>query len=302
MSVFRWSVVGLVCLGFGGSAAAQVGEPGLQSESEPVTTIPAPPRAYPARFTERPLTLPALTLRGDVGFQAVHFDLGPMFSDFSTGLGTGFGFGILDDLEVGLGGSSIAPTLLAVYSSAGLRGLGGVTSPEEARGFVQPELYGRYRFFASEQAEVGAEIAFSFPTDDADFGLSVAVPARLRFGESFALDLALAFFTTFGEDIDGDLDPLFSLALNIAPRYAMEVFYVGLETGFVMSLDDPEVTFIPLGLEAGATLALGEALVLDVFAHGGLPYLLAPGDDDDKALTEIWTLGLGARIHFGLAP
>ena len=299
-TLLRWSMVWMVCLGLGGSAAAQTGwseaDSGVEGEA-----LPPPPGAYPVTFTERPLTLPALTVRGSLGFQLIHFDLGPMFTDFSTAVGTGIGFGIVDDLEVGLGASPIASTLQGVYATSALRGLGGVTSPEEARGFIQPELYGRYRFFASDVAEVGAELAFSLPTDDTDFGLSVGVPARLRFGGRFALDLALAFFTAFGEDVMGDLDPFFTLGLNVNPRYAMELFYVGLETGFVMPLENPETTFIPLGLETGATFGVDEALVLDVFAHGGLPYLLAPGADGDKALTEIWTLGFGVRVHYGFA-
>lgn len=304
MKELRW--VGVLVLGLAawGSAEAQPASPETEVvvEGEGSATLPPPPPVYPANFAMRPLTLPAMTLRADLGFQALHFEFGfPSDSDFTNSLGVGGAFGILDDLEVGLGGSSIAPTFLGVYASSGLRGLGGVLSPEGARGFIQPEIYGRYRFFSSDMVEVGAELGFSLPTDGADFGMTLGVPARLRFGESFALDLALVFLTSFGEDIDGDLDPFFVLSLNVAPRYAMDIFYVGVDTGFSMTLDDPELTFIPFGLEAGATLDLGPTVVVDVFAHGGLPLFLAPGSDGDKVISEVWMIGFGARFHVNVA-
>lgn len=297
MRLLSMGVAGLV-LALGQIAEAQ---DGTQTPPPDDYVMEPPAPGYPVAFTQRPLTMPAMTLRGDLGFQLVHFDLGPFAdSDFTTGLGAGVGFGIIDDLEVGIGGSSVAPTLLGVFASSGLRGLGGVLSPELARGFVQPEIYGRYRFYSSDMVEVGAELGLSLPTDDADVGLSLGVPTRLRFGDSFALDLALVLFMSFGEDGMGDRDTAYTLLFNIAPRYAMQLFYVGLDTGFTMLLEDPELTFIPFGLEVGATFGVGQAMVVDVYAHGGMPYFLAPGSDGDKALTEVWMIGFGGRVHIGL--
>ncbi len=316
-------IVGFVLLSLGGIAEAQGGEeapqpvadPEPQPVADPVPPPPGdpaggtteevmmePPQGYPVTFSQRPLTLPAMTLRGDLGFQILHLDLGLLGDDTVTSLGAGVGFGILDDLEVGLGASPIAATLPSYATALSVRGLSGVLSPDYARGFNQPQLYGRYRFVSTETVEVGAELGFIFPANDADFGMNLAVPARFRFGDNFALDAGLGFFTSFGEDAMGDRDPDFWLTLNLAPRFAMEMFYVGLDTGFVMPLgEDPDFTIIPLTFEAGATLGITETMVLDLFAHGGLPYFIVPGSDGDKAITEIWTLGFGARIYIGLA-
>ena len=313
MRLLSIGVVGFVLL-LAGVAQAQEGQaapppayggpqPVDQGAGEPADAIEfPPPPAYPVAFTARPLTLPAMTLRGDLGFQVIHIDFGgPTSPTNATAFGAGVAFGIVDDFEVGLGASPIAPTLPAATQALSVRGLSGTLSPESSRGFNQPQLYGRYRFFSSDTVEVGAELGLIFPVDGADFALNVAVPARFRFGDNFALDAGLGFFTSFTEDAMGDADPSFGLTLNLAPRFAMEMFYVGLDTGFFMSLQDTEITFIPLIFEVGATFGIGQAMVLDVFAHGELPYFIAPGSDGDKAITEIWTIGFGARVYIGLA-
>ncbi len=309
MRLLSIGVVSLV-LAFGQVVRAQEGQapPPSYGEGEPTTqedpnayVMEEPPSNYPVVFSERPLTLPAMTLRGDVGFQIIHVDFGFGSDTTATALGAGVGFGIIDDFEVGLGASPIAPTLPAYAAALSIRGLSGLLSPEGSRGFNQPQFYGRYRFFSSDSVEVGAELGLILPAEGGDFGLNVAVPARFRFGDSFALDAGLGFFTSFAEDAMGDADPYFGMTLNLSPRFAMEMFYAGLDTGFFLPFEDPEFTIIPLTFEAGATIGLSDTMVLDVFAHGGLPYFLIPGSDGDKAITEIWTIGFGARIYIGLA-
>ena len=141
---------------------------------------------YPARFTQRPITLPAMTLKADLAFHAVH-QPDPIDSLFALNLGAAFG--IIDDLEVGISGDRQGLTNLPGNGLVPL-----LVSPDFE--FRDIYLYGRYRFVNTESFEMGVELGLNIPTNT-DFGIFVAVPFRARFSEAFSLDGGLELVTFF---------------------------------------------------------------------------------------------------------
>src|SRR5262245_51542317 len=89
MRIFSFGV-GVVLLVSVESARAQ----------EPEAPPDEPAKGLPISSSERPLTLPELTLRLDASGGDYHIDFG-LFGDVDVGyLQLGLGFGILDDLEI----------------------------------------------------------------------------------------------------------------------------------------------------------------------------------------------------------
>ena len=261
---------------------------------------PADDGSYPTNFAQRPLTLPALNLRADLAVSLLHLDFG-FGDDTFTAIGAGAGFGVLDDLEVGLGQSPIAPIQPYIFGTSSQLGLGGVVAPDGARGFTPPRFYGRYRFLGGEPgslAELGAELAFLLPTEYSDFGIDLGMPMRFHFGEMFALGVGVGFLVVFSEDAAGNSDAFYGLQLNLQPRFAMDFFYAGMDTGFSMDPENPDGTTMPLTFEVGGTFGIGSSMVVDAFVSGGLPYFLVPGNDGDKVISEIWQIQFGGRAHF----
>ena len=258
-----------------------------QAQAEAVTS-------YPSRYTERPLTLPALHLRVEPQVSLWISNAGSEDEVVLVLLNGGVGFGIIDDLEVGLGTSPIAPLMASASFQGGLAGLGGALTPAFVRGFLSPTFYARYRFAALPQLETGLELAVAVPANGRDVGIIFGVPLRVRGGDHFALDASVT-----GLVVPADDDVYGVLLVTLMPRFAWDTFYVGLNTGVMVPLDYPEDTHIPLLFEAGATLPVGAA-VLDTYVRAGLPFFVNPGADGDKVVTELWELSFGVRAHIGL--
>ena len=83
--------------------------------------------AYPTNYAARPLTLPQWNVRADVAVRVLHLEAGT--STNLVTLGGGFGLGITDNLELGLGTSPIAPIMAAARVVGVHEGLAGVLRP-----------------------------------------------------------------------------------------------------------------------------------------------------------------------------
>ena len=252
---------------------------------------------YPSTFTLRPLTLPRLALRGDFALTFAYFDFGIGDPVTVIGMDVGGAFGVLDDLEFGLGQSPIAKTLGAPFR---LPGLGGDLSPDYARAFHAPHFYGRYRFVGTEAFDMGAEVGLVLPTEYTDLGIDVAIPMRIRAGGIFALDASVGLLTLFHEDEMGASDTLLRISVVVSPRLGNDIFYAGLDTGFSLPTENPERTGIPFMIEAGVTLDTGGA-TLDAYGNAGMPQFIRPGSEGDVVFTKHWQVLIGARVHIGFA-
>lgn len=282
------------------AAAQQSPSPGAPWGAAPPAPAPmdepVPVAAYPARYTLRPLTLPALQLRANAQLSVQRFDL--LGEVTLVALGGGVGFGIVDDFEVGLGTSPIAPLAASARALGVHEGLGGLVRSPDSLGFLNPTLYARYRMVSSPDADVGFEFAVTLPRKGSDSAIMLGVPIRARGSESFVLDASVSLLLFTGErGFEGrHVDPV--LTVSLLPRFAQEHLYFGADTGFALYFEDPEFTFIPLLFELGGTLPMGGG-VLDAYARGGFPALFVPGSSGDVVITDFWELTFGVRAHFG---
>ena len=140
----------------------------------------------PNTFTERPLTLPKLTMRWTLGAQAFRVDPGGgADEDYFVLAGGGFAFGILDELELGVGAGPISP----FFADGGeIAGLSLSVYPTDDIDFQPPFAYLRARLVGSSGFELGVDGGFIAPVNGADPTIVVSLPMRIRGGQSFALD------------------------------------------------------------------------------------------------------------------
>ena len=244
----------------------------------------------PNTFTERPLTLPQLTLRMTAGATLSVIDPGGA-NDYAATVGGGFAFGIIDDIEIGLGMGPI-PSHPGVVDE--LDGLSGDIYPSSSRGFNPPYAYARFRFAKASAFELGLEAGFIAPVDGTDPGVAVSLPIRLRATQAFAIDVAVGTMLFFN---DGDIDGV--ITGTFAPRFAAPVFYASVQTGFVMFTSDVEFTYMPMFFEFGITADPGRHLV-DIFGRGGFPALILPGSSGDKINTDLIEATFGVRFYFDM--
>ena len=259
---------------------------------------------YPANYVQRPLTMPARTLRIDGFGQLAR--IGQINRTEGT-INLGVGYGIVDDFEVGLSGERIGER----------RGAGMVLLHigPDAAGDTEVEfgnmlVYGRYRFFETDVFEMGGELSLQIPTRS-DFGLSVALPYRLRLGEMFSIDGSFVLSAAFRDEIDGGNTVV--LDFVVQPRFApADRSYVGINTGAIVGeLTEQNFVVVPLGFEVG--LVAGSATTrVDVFAEFAFPTFHFSGrtvrvafgdvsyhDRSGQVVTENWSLTLGARVYLG---
>lgn len=260
--------------------------------------------ALPTNHVLRPITLPRLHLRGTAGFWIGH-DLGG--DDVWAGMDLGAGFGITDDLEVGIASDRHGNNVRVNRGLIPLRFNG------RGRKFGDMDLYGRFRFLDMDAFELAGEAVFEIPTNT-DFAFSLGLPFRLRAGSFFALDGSLVARFPFVEVIeDGpggtrretDLQPEFNVVLS--PRIApIDPLYVAINTGFFTSFrgDGVRVLTIPFGLEAGYTF---DVSVVKIEAFGALdfPTLFARLRTDlatnSDTFSNVWIIRFGARAFFDFA-
>lgn len=254
---------------------------------------------YPQNYTQRPITLPRFTVRGDAAFTVLHLPSPPGFDDdYATGLNVGGGFGITDDLEVGVSGERIG---LGVGPTGGRGGLFPLAFTPDAD-FGDPYLYGRYRFLGLEKFELGAELGLVIPFDT-NFEMVFALPFRARFGEIFSLDGGVEFDLLFADGFDAMGNPdgteiIPSLVLSVQPRLApVDFLFFGIDTGVVAYDFNSDQTYIPLGFIGGYVLDL-EPTRIDIYGEFQFPLLFAVGVNE--VFQDVWQINIGARAYIDL--
>jgi hypothetical protein len=265
----------------------------------------------PISSSQRPLTLPELTLRTDVTGADYHFSLGPFGSADIGLIAFGVGFGILDDLEID---ATVVPLFV------------GDDISDNDVVFANPLLGATYRFVDEEIVDVGASLTFSIPVaDDRFFGMSPGIPVRLFLGDIARLDTGVYFsvLVPVSDELnDGDTIgqwagtspapvPLPSGEPGIPIRFtinAVEYFFLGMRSGFgIADFGEPADTFfIPLGWQVGGTVPLDDQPLMDIGWFFDFPILFRPAVEDrpfveaDKVVTEYWVMGGFMSFYFPL--
>ncbi len=284
-------------------------ESGAADEDSDASSGPAVGQRIARAYAQRTITMPARTLRLSAFFSGHHQELG-VAQEFVFAFQIGGGYGITDDLEIGIGTEKIGPSAIGAgrAGASGWRPTGeGLLSFVVADGdldFGDIPIYGRYRFLSTDTVEIGAELAVLIPTRT-DFALRLGAPVRIHAGEIFALDTGLYASMIFGPDpAPSGLDDNFWGGLWIPIRPVINVadwLGLALTTGVHIGPFDNNYVAIPLGLEAVAAFPLGSATMLDLVAGFEWPAFLRPGtDNNDKAEVSTYVLSAGARLHFGL--
>ena len=164
-------------------------------------------------------TAGASSIGGARGFRILHGNApGPSGRTTFIDLGVGFGFGISDDIEVG----TLAFPLL--FAPGGFD-------------YGDLELYGRYRFFRGDYAEIGVQVAFNFPTET-EFAGALGLPMLFPLGDSAKLetgleleliadDPPLLFYEGGGFEAYGEIP--FALTFNLTMRG-----FMGFRTGITI--------------------------------------------------------------------
>lgn len=191
----------------------------------------------PVSYQERPMTLPAGTLRPTVG-STVSVIRGRPGNDAWLHADAGLGVGVTRNFELGV---LFLPLRLAPNSRYGSTdpGLPPLVTPWF--GHQRPDVYGRYRFLDGD-VEIGVDLHMILPAPE-DFHLVAGVPFLFRVADFMRIDVGMYVQTRVFERAWGYL-PLV-LSFNPSRR-----FFFGFDGGLTVE-DDP--TF-PLGFFLGFTL------------------------------------------------
>lgn len=261
-----------------------------------------------AAYVERGITLPARTLRVDLGpyeqginnsgvingpqgsayglrFGQQRVNADEVFADAIATMGFGVSYGITDWLEVG-------GNLLPIAMDAPF---GFYTDDAEEAGFGNITVYGRASFVNTELVQLGAQLALSFPTGVDAFGLAVGVPVNFNLG-SVRLETGLELETYF---IDGPGEYV-GLDIPLGVTFGLGDFFVGGHTALTIANLSEDNTFliIPLGAHGGYSFRGG---VLDADVTATFSYHIFTDEDgvDDTRYAE-WIIGLGGTMFFPL--
>jgi hypothetical protein len=248
-------------------------------------------------FARRPLTGPEHRLRIDIappdfalmdsatlaegyGFRVTHAENAADEDENLFTLGIGLSFAFTHDFELGW---KVLPIVLG---------------PDT--GYGDMELWARYRFAHSRNAEIGVQFDMQFPTMNAssffpnqdDFGLSVGLPVRFHLGEVGRLDLGPEFEILFGDDDDpdddSDVDFVIDLPLALSFNITRGIF-LGARAALIVT--DFNYVAIPVGGFVGGTVFAGRKSFIDLV--GGFNVYF--GD-----LVPDWQLHFGASIAIDL--
>ena len=201
------------------------------------STASAQRMRMPVSYQQRPMTLPAGTLRPTVG-STVSVIRGRPGNDAWLHADAGLGVGVTRSFELGV---LFLPLRLAPNSRYGSTdpGLPPIATPWF--GHQRPDVYGRYRFLDGD-VEIGLDLHMILPAPE-DFHLVAGVPFLFRISDFMRIDVGMYVQTRVFERAWGYL-PLV-LSFNPSRR-----FFFGFDGGLTVE-DDP--TF-PLGFFLGFTL------------------------------------------------
>ncbi len=266
--------------------------------------------SVPVAQAKRQLVLPDLTLapRFDVTFD--HFDFAGGAANGAS-LELGAQLGLLGDLEleatvVSLIVGEAATTPITLIDDAGSFGLGGLESGADWGVF---RLGGTLRFVATDVVEIAGRFRF-LVDNNAVIGLNFGLPVRIHLGDVARLDTGIElhprFPTSGGDPVfgllgvdDNVLRPSPGIPLDFVVN-PIEALWLSVGTGFgAADVTDDNTIFIPLELGIGGTIAKGKAALVDIGASFAFPALFTPAEDD-KAFTNVWQVGLGAKGYLPL--
>jgi len=254
---------------------------------------------------KRQLVLPDMTLapRFDVTFD--HFEVQNTAANGAT-MELGAQFGLLGDLEleatvISLMVGELAVTPMTLLDDPGTIGFGGFESGAD---WGVSRFGGTLRFLATDVAEIAGRFRFSVD-NNAIIGFEFGLPIRIHLGDIARLDTGFFMHpriptgggnAAFGLlDIDDNAlrpSPGIPLELVVSP---VETFWLNVSTGLaVPDVTEDNTIYLPLELGLGGTIAKGRAALVDISANFSFPTLFTPGFDD-KATTNIWQVGLGAK-------
>lgn len=272
------------------------------------STASADESKLPLRYTDRPLTLPKMTLAPEFGLALDHFEtpfFGASLAVNAVGLNLGAAFGVIDDLTV-----DITPlTMLIGRSDAG--------NTSQTKVFYGTfRLGATYRFLHTEVADIGARAEFGATGANDTIHLTGMIPVLLRLGHIVRIDTGFAFsgfFPTKGGKVDGGMGTVGAavpgvaslgegagIPVNVTFQIA-DPFFAGLDTGFGIASFRGTVSdncFMPLGFHAGGTIG-GDKPLADITGSFSFPYFLV-GADSKPPFSNLWQVGLDARAYFQL--
>jgi hypothetical protein len=266
--------------------------------------------SVPIAQAKRQLVLPDLTLapRFDVTFD--HFEVtGGAANGASLELGAQLG--LLGDIEVEATVISLivgeaATTPITLIDDAGSFGFRGLQSGADWGVF---RLGGTLRFLANDVVEIGGRFRFLID-NNAVIGLNFGLPVRIHLGDIARLDTGIdlhpRFPTSGGDPVfgllgvdDNALRPSPGIPLDFVVN-PIEALWLNIGTGFgVGDVSEDNSIFIPLELGIGGTIAKGDDALVDIGANFAFPALFTPAEDD-KAFTNVWQVGLGAKGYIPL--
>jgi|GEM_PF-1135513 len=246
----------------------------------------APAADLPLPYAQRPLTLPKMNLRVDVNLAVATASWGGI-SATSMGLGTGVGFGITDDIEVG---GIVLPLVFEI-------------EPGNDVLFGDPTIYGSFRLL-SGNFELGAYVRLSVPVNTDVLEINGGVPMLIRLSDSTRLDTGIFFpvsvFT--GSDILGvSPDPTVALHLPLAFTVnIMDPLFVGLATGFQIGdlANAGDTISVPLGFNVGYSIG-SERPIADLRLELLFPHFLNTSSnvDWDSPFAGIWSITFRANVY-----
>ncbi|MBL8604201.1 MAG: hypothetical protein JNK72_19900 [Myxococcales bacterium] len=237
---------------------------------------------YPLEFNQRPITLPARTLRidGDLQFNATTASVTTggvtqSTTSVATSLLLGGGIGLTDDLELG---GLIAPIQL---------------NPEARYG--NPSVYGRYRI-ARGPTELSLDGAFVVPTRSGEVAaLQLGASALIRTLNAGRFDLGGHIRINFSDPTSTDFIVPVRYAFQVNPQTA-----IGVSTGlFVPNNFKFDFATIPLGVFGRLALpGVNGTPVADIVAAFDFNNFIQFGGSDAVSVGS-WAITLGGRFYLG---
>jgi hypothetical protein len=271
-----------------------------------VSSMPALASAaedHPWAYSLRPMTLPAMTLAPEAGFNVNHYAFGPAeLNQFSWTAGASFG--ILDDLSV-----ELIP--LGFYHQVMSVDFGDFSDSDTDTDYHYMLAGATYRFL---DGDVDLGTRFRFAVDSwANIYLNPSFLVRLK-TEVVRLDTGVEFAVVIRDQstVYSNSDVMVGLQgfgqwLN-TPRAGIPVelafqivdpFYLALNTGLGVgdfTADDAgDTVFMPLGWGAGGTIPYDDDQpMVDIAAGFSFPLFLIGAAEEDLPIEEFWQVGLKA--------
>ncbi|HRE87831.1 MAG TPA: hypothetical protein PK095_01715 [Myxococcota bacterium] len=164
--------------------------------------------------------------------------------------------------------------------------------------YGDPRLYVRYQL--TEGAfQIAPELGFVFNKANI---LSIGAPMRFKINPAARIDVSPMFLVDLpgSDDADGT-ETRFGLSIPVEVAISLtRSLYLAVMTGFELADFDGDGV-IPLGLQFGYSLpSAADTAWIDLFLDFRFNAFIPLADGADVPYTDYWTLGLGARFHFGL--